>query len=423
MKRFLVLTLLLCAFIPRAFGQTDSPKPLESLVEKYKPAEAPRPSGLLLQKGDRLAIIGDSITEQKMYSRIMETYLTACVPELEISVRQYGWGGETAGGFLARMTNDCLRFKPTLATTCYGMNDHRYKAYEDAIGQLYREKQTAIVESFKAHGARVVLGSPGCVSKRPEALNLNLCTLRNIDIEIAQKEGVAFADVFWPMFTAGETAIEKYGKDYMIGGKDTVHPGWAGHLIMAYAFLKAFGLDGAIGTFTVDLKDGTATVSSGHELLSFKDGELQVKSSRFPFCGTGDVSSDNSLRSGMALVPFNAELNRLMLVVKNGSAAGYQVTWGNQTKKFLAEQLAKGVNLAEAFEVNPFSKPFARVDTAVGAKQDYETRQIKTLFHGPEFPLDPDAIVSLTERVRTPLVEAIRKTVVPVTHAVRIAAE
>ena len=73
-----------------------------------------------------------------MYSRLMEDYLTVCVPELNVTVRQFGWSGETAPGFLARMTNDCLRFKPTVATTCYGMNDHEYRPYEESIGQKYR---------------------------------------------------------------------------------------------------------------------------------------------------------------------------------------------------------------------------------------------------------------------------------------------
>src|SRR6266436_5121940 len=73
--------------------------------QKFKPKPAPAPKGLLLKKGDRLAICGDSITEQKMYSRIMETYLTVAQPDLAISVRQFGWSGETASGFLARMTN------------------------------------------------------------------------------------------------------------------------------------------------------------------------------------------------------------------------------------------------------------------------------------------------------------------------------
>jgi len=114
------------------------------------------------------------------------------------------------------------------------------------------------VRSFKEHGTRVVLGSSGCVSKKAEALNLNLCQLRNLDIEIADQEQVGFADVFWPMFTAGRAAQQRYATNYAIAGGDGVHPGGAGHLIMAYAFLHGLGLDGEIGTYTVDLKSGKA---------------------------------------------------------------------------------------------------------------------------------------------------------------------
>src|SRR6266700_1835076 len=217
-----------------ARAQSLEQKSNDAAFEKFNPLKAPSPPGLVLKQNDRLAICGDSITEQKMYSRIMEDYLTVCVPGLNISVRQYGWSGERAPGFLARMTNDCLRFRPTIATTCYGMNDHGYRPYEESIGQRYRLNQTAIVEAFKAAGARVVLGSPGCVGLRKdwdassvESKNLNLCTLRNIDIEIARKDDVSFADVFWPMLTAGYVGQQKYGADYAIAGKDGVHPGWA----------------------------------------------------------------------------------------------------------------------------------------------------------------------------------------------------
>src|SRR5882672_6279829 len=130
-------------------------------LERFKPLPAPKSSGLILKEGDRLAICGDSITEQKMYSRMIEDYLTMCVPELQVTVRQYGWSGERAPGFLARMTNDCLRFQPTVATTCYGMNDHEYRPYEDRIGQTYRSSSTAVIEAFKAHGVRVIQGSAG----------------------------------------------------------------------------------------------------------------------------------------------------------------------------------------------------------------------------------------------------------------------
>ncbi|MEI7733568.1 MAG: SGNH/GDSL hydrolase family protein, partial [Verrucomicrobiota bacterium] len=393
----LTLAALLCA--RGVSAQSLETLPGDAYFAKFKPVKAPAPAGLVLQKGDRLAICGDSITEQKMYSRLMETYLTVCVPELEVTVRQFGWSGETASGFLGRMTNDCLRFQPTIATTCYGMNDHRYRAYEEPIGALYREKSTAIVRGFKGIGTRVILGSPGCVGvKGPdprltnqvpagwsepgvEEKNLNLCTLRNIDIEIAQAEQVGFADVFWPMLQAGFEARKLYGPKYAIAGKDGVHPGWAGQTVMAFAFLKAMGLKGEIGTFTVDLKSGEATVSAGHEVVAAKVGEVQIRSSKYPFCATGEADKDGSIRSGMTLIPFNQTLNRLVLVAKNGAAKEYTVTWGATAKKYSAAQLAQGVNLAADFAENPFAEAFKKVEDAVGAKQAYETKQIKRIFN------------------------------------------
>ncbi len=416
---------------PAAATAAPASSSTEALAEKFKPAQAIAPQGFMLKQGDRLAICGDSITEQKMYSRIMETYLTVALPELRIAVRQYGWGGETAPGFLGRMTNDCLRFAPTVATTCYGMNDHRYRAYEEAIGAKYREASTAIVKAFKAAGAKVVLGSPGCVGRNPawsegktntvDDLNLNLCTLRNIGIEIAKAEQVGFADVFWPMLTAGAAAQKKHGPEFAIAGKDGVHPGWAGQLVMAYAFLKALGVPGEIGTFTVDMQSRKVVVSAGHEAVSFNNGELVVKSSRFPFCApAGNSAKDDNLHAGMALVPFNQELNRFVLVIKSGSSTKFRVTWGAENHTYTAEQLAKGINLAEEFPVNPLSEAFNRVDAAVQAKQNYETRQIKDLFHGPEGRVDIAATAELTEKARAPLANAIWELMTPVAHTIKI---
>lgn len=434
-------------------------KPADPYFAKFQPLEAPAPAGLLLKTGDRLAICGDSITEQKMYSRMMETYLTVCAPELGVTARQYGWSGERAGGFLARMKQDVLAFSPTIATTCYGMNDHQYQPYQEAIGQTYREKQTAIVEAFKAADVRVVLGSAGTVGKMPswvksasgtvEDLNLNLSRLRNINIEIAEQQKVAFADVFWPMLTADFEARQKYGADYAVPGKDGVHPGWAGQAVMAYAFLKAMGLPGEIGTFTVDLGANQATASTGHTVTGFADGKLQIKSTRYPFCAPeGDPAKDDNIRSGFTLVPFHTDLNRLVLVAKGGTAQSYDVKWGSETRNYTAEALAQGVNLAADFAKNPFAPAFAQVDAAVGKKQNYETKQIKEVFHqllagkfktaeeiqDPEMKalfalrdaegkLDREAIIRATEETRAPLAAAIKEAFVPVDHVIEITAK
>jgi len=306
---------------------------------------------------------------------------------------------------------------------------------------------TAVVEAFKANGARVILGSAGCVGKRPgwskshdstEELNLSLCTLRNIDVEIANQERVGFADVFMAMLTAGAAAQERYGVDYAIASGDGVHPDWAGHTVMAYVFLRAFGLKGEIGTFTVNLRRNTMKVSPGHEVVVSKDGEFEIKSKRYPFCpcvpgepgragypicGKDQPSDFKTISSAMTLIPFNQDLNRLMLIARNGKAGNYKVTWGASSQTFSAKQLEEGVNLAEAFPANPFSEAFGKVDAAVVAKQAYETKQIKERFRSQAAKEDIEAVAAETEKERTPLADAIKAAFVPVTHTLRIEPE
>jgi lysophospholipase L1-like esterase len=450
--RIKLIALLGLAGLPLLAAPMIESKPDAAYFQNFQPVAAPATTRLILKKGDRLAICGDSITQQRMYSRLMEDYLTMCAPQLNIAVRQYGWSGETVPGFLARMTNDCLRFNPTIATTCYGMNDFRYRPYEDGIGQTYLTNSMKMVDIFKAHGVRVVLGSPGSVSKVPpwanqkytkEELDLSLCQLRNLDVSLAAQEKVRFADVFWPMLTSDYAGSQEYGTNYAIPGNDGVHPHWAGHLVMAYAYLKALGLNGSIGTFTVDLRKNKMKVSAGHKVLSVKDGEYEIESSRYPFCacepadvaaasypvcGQDSTNSDNSIRSGMTLVPFNQELNRLTLIVKNGTAGNCEITWGADSKTFSAAELAHGINLAAEFPANPFSAAFAKVDATVAAKQAYETKEMQDIFHHTDsrhatmaqVTAHTDQVVGETEKEHARLAAEVKAAFVPVTYTIKI---
>ena len=126
----------------------------------------------LLPPNARVAVIGDSITEQKIYSKYIETYLLVCTGRSDIKVFQFGWSGERAGGFAARLENDLAVFKPNVATTCYGMNDGSYKPYEPAIGAEYEKNMRAVIAGLQKVGVKVMaIGSPGGVDpdyfKRP----------------------------------------------------------------------------------------------------------------------------------------------------------------------------------------------------------------------------------------------------------------
>ena len=423
-------------FLPFALALQLSARelpPLPAELSAYTLAPAPETTSLQLKKGDRLAICGDSITEQKLYSVLLETYLTACLPELEISCRQYGWGGEQSSGFLKRMANDALRFQPTIATTCYGMNDFRYVPYDEEIATNFRKNQTAVIDAFQKIGCRVVLGSTGIIDCVPswvktakgtqQDLNLALSRFRNIAIEIADSKKLAFADVYRPMLLADLSAKKQFGPDFRISGKDGIHPAWAGHLIMAYGFLKALGVDGNLGTVTYNAASGKATATNGHEVLAAQNGSITLRSTRLPFCaGPGPTDKDDSMRAGLALVPFDDELNRFIFRMESPKAANYTISWGDQRRTYTAGQLKDGINLAKDFDTHPLLPAFQKIQAAVDAKQTYETRQIKTLVHGPEGAVDLEATFALTEKTRAPLEKAILAAKQPVEHVITVAA-
>ncbi|MGE9267287.1 MAG: SGNH/GDSL hydrolase family protein [Verrucomicrobiales bacterium] len=429
MKRFLGIFGLLCCLLA-----AREPVGLPPELGDYKLDPAPEVrGGLLLEKGDLLAICGDSITEQKQYSVLVETYLRVAYPELELDVRQYGWSGERAEGFVRRQENDVLRFEPDVATTCYGMNDFRYVPFDEKIAESYRVAQTQCVRAFKEAGAEVVLASSGIIDSVPhwvksaqgtkKDLNLALSQFRNVALGVAVAEGVRFADVYRPMLVADWVAKKKYGEGFKVSGKDGVHPGWAGQTIMAYAILKGLGCDGEMGAVVYDVQSGQARGEKGHEVLEAKEGRIRVRSGRMPCAPwVGDATKDGSISAGRALVPFDEELNRFVLRVEGGEAARYEVSWGDQKRVFTGEALAEGVNLMAAFERNPFTGPFQQVWEKVLAKQAFETDQIKKQVHGEAGKKDMEGTFARTEKVREGLVREIGEKLRPVEHVLVVRA-
>ncbi|MFM7242391.1 MAG: GDSL-type esterase/lipase family protein, partial [Opitutia bacterium] len=344
--------------------------------------------------------------------------------DLQVECRQYGWSGETAGGFFGRIKNDVLRFRPTIASTCYGMNDFRYVPFEKAIGEDYRKNQTKVVQAFKAAGARVVLGSSGTIHSVPpwvksargtwETLNLALLQFRNINIEVAEAEQVTFADVYWPMLAKGFETRAKYGDSFKLEGSDGVHPGWSGHVMMAAAYLKALGLDGDLGAVEVDLAAHTAQGSAGQRVVPGQGGALTLLSDRLPCVfEAGEVAKDGTIAAGLALADFHQRFNRLTLKVKGAQAAQVKVTWGGQSKVFERSVLEAGVNLAAEFPQGPLKPAFDKIWKAVGEKQAFETRQIKSLFRSPEAKKDMEAVVKSSELEHAKLVAALKAAYAP----------
>lgn len=391
----------------------------------------------LLPANARVAIIGDSITEQKIYSKFIEAYLLACAGRSDIKCFQFGWSGERADGWANRAENDLSVFSPTVATTCYGMNDGSYVPYNDAIGTTYEKNMRNSVAKMRTAGVQhLVLGSPGAVDTKffvrpggttPAQYNDNLAHLRDIDKKLSVEFGTAFANVHDEMIDAMAKAKAALGEDYDVCGRDGVHPGANGQLLMASAFLKGLGLDGNIGEITVDMK-GVSSATEGHKAEG-SNGSAAVTSTKWPFCFEGDAKAGT--RSILPFCDFNEKLNRLTLYVKNLEAPKAKVTWGTESKEFTKEQLTAGINLAAEFSKTPFDEAFAKLTGAIGAKQAYETAMIKGMvtnfrqFAGdvkedPEFATALETLKRKMMAKQQKLDAAARELLVPVQHTIKV---
>ena len=350
------------------------------------PAALPAKDTVQLPANARVAIIGDSITEQKLYSKFIETYLLACTGRNDIKVFQFGWSGERAGGFAARLENDLSVFNPTVATTCYGMNDGSYTAYTPAIGAEYEKNMRLVMEGLKKMGVQLIaVGSPGAVDTKfftrfePAVYNDNLAHLRDIAKKLAGEYQQPFANVHDTMIDAMAKAKPVLGENYDVCGPDGFHPGPNGHLLMAQAFLKALGLDGEIGRIVMDLEKKDAVASGAHKIV-VRDGHvLQIESKAWPFCFDADAKASTSTRSILPFTTFNEDLNRFVLVVAGLPTDKAKVTWGEESREFSKAQLAQGINLTAEFSKTPFDAAFMDFMGAVAAKQSHETTMIKNL--------------------------------------------
>jgi hypothetical protein len=80
---------------------------------------------------------------------------------------------------------------------------------------------------------------------------------------------------------------------------------------------------------------------------------------------------------------------------------------------FITGLLEAGVNLASEFPQGPLKPAFDQIWKAVGEKQAFETRQIKTLFRSPEAKKDMEAIVKSSELEHVKLVAALKAAYAP----------
>jgi lysophospholipase L1-like esterase len=323
--------------------------------------------------GDRVVFAGNSITEAGFYETYIWLYYITHFPERKIEVMNGGIGGDVARQIYVRLDDDILAMKPTVLSISFGMNDSKYFEYWMHKNKTDSIRKAAIDTSFKWFKLIekkvnqlkkikkiMMTTSPydETVKNGKEPFEGKFKTIEGIiafQKKAAIKNNWAYVDLFYPM-----TEMNKKGQQtdtaFTLTGPDRIHPGNAGHLVMAYLFLKAQGLaNKQIADVEIDasnkkiIKAENATVSALNKKENSISFKYLAKSLPFPIDSTARVFLNPQKQyEALSVIPFIKEFDQEMLTVKGLEPnANYAL---NIDGKFIntckGTTLNKGINLA-----------------------------------------------------------------------------
>lgn len=362
-------------------------------------ATAAQGADFFFKDGDVVVMIGDSITEQHLYSNYVETWTVTRFPAWKLTFRNVGIGGDRSPGGNARFARDILIHKPTAMTVDFGMNDGGYGAFSDAVFKPYMEGLQGMADQAQAAKIRTAWVTPqplDTADQGPTALtNYNLTLEKFSDgvKTIAEKNGGLFVDQFHPYLAVLDQARAKSPTYQRITGGDAVHPGPPGQALMAASILKGLSFPTLVSAVELDAtgKIVAATNCKVDQVVA-KDGGLSFSrlDAALPYFPADAVSILTS-------APLLEELNDYRLKVTGLAAGKYEVRLaGQKVAELTADQLAAGTNLAAAvLAVGPIAEQSKAVAAAVHKKNQFHHDAI---FRGVVLTNVPDWVYSVIPR-------------------------
>lgn len=325
-----------------------------------------------LKNGDRVVFYGDSITDQRLYTVIVETYVATRYPHLDVSFVNSGWGGDTVygggGGTIeTRLARDLFPYHPNIVTIMLGMNDGGYKAETESNDQKYFNGYRHIIESIHTNlpQAKILAIEPSPYDDVtgppafPVAENIQYNeVLRSFGKWIAANAnqlGIDTVDLNTPLVKTLMRAQELdpiHAKEIIPGH---IHPSFGGHMVMAENLLKAWQARALVSAVTFDVSHGSAkvkasqfttvsNVSSGNGISWTQlDESLPLPFRQWIDMWGGGPAVDLAIRSS----DITTALNQQILKVEGMPSGTYSLKIdGASVGAFNNDQLAKGINLA-----------------------------------------------------------------------------
>jgi lysophospholipase L1-like esterase len=330
-------------------------------------------SSFALRDGDRVVFYGDSITDQRLYTAIVEDYVVTRFPRMNVRFIHSGWGGDRVSGggggpIERRLERDVIAYRPTVMTIMLGMNDASYRPYDPDIFQRYSRGYEQIVAKVKQAlpGVRLTLIQPSPfddVTRAPGfegGYNAVLVRYGQYIRQLGARNGATVADLNSSVVAALEKARDLDAETAQKIVPDRVHPAPGGHLLMAAALLKAWNAPPVVTAVSIDAGAKRVTRQENTRVTELR-GDVGLswmqKDEGLPMPLDGN---DPVVQLALRSSEVEQSLNQQPVQVAGLTAARYTLKIdGEPVGTFTREQLAEGVNLAGL--PTPMAKQAAQV--------------------------------------------------------------
>ncbi|HMC58417.1 MAG TPA: SGNH/GDSL hydrolase family protein [Candidatus Solibacter sp.] len=315
--------------------------------------------GFALRDGDRVVFFGDSITDQRLYTTFTETYVVTRFPRLNVTFVHSGWGGDrvtggSGGPIDVRLYRDVLPYSPTVLTIMLGMNDGRYRAYDQPLFDEFAAGYKHIVDLMKRNfpGIRITAVEPSPyddVTRAPlfeGGYNAVLVRYSDFLKQLAAEQKLGLADLNTPVVAALEKANAADSANAAKLIPDRIHPGAAGHLLMAEALLKAWNAPALVTDVEIDAGRKEAVRQLGTHIADLRSAKSIAWTQTDEALPMPVDMRDPLVALAMRSSDFMDALNRQPLKVRGLAAGRYTVKIdGEPAGAFTAAELAAGVDL------------------------------------------------------------------------------
>ena len=328
--------------------------------------------------GDRVVVMGDSITEQHLYSNYLEGWTLTRFPSWKITFRNVGIGGDSSRGGNRRFARDVVEYKPTALTVDFGMNDGGYRAFDQSLFNNYMGGLAGIAKQAKEAKLRVAWITPSPVEKKEdgpaiEGYNRTLEKFSEGVKRVAAENGGLFVDQFHPCVAVEDKARAAKPSNRM-GGGDAVHFGPPGQAAMASAILKGMRFPTLVAAVEIDAS-GNVRKSDNCKVT-----EIAATSGGIKFTQLDQALPffPNEAAAILAWSPILEDMNQYTLKVTGLVEGKYDVALGGKTVTQLTNvQLAGGVNLAGAvLKAGPVADQVQAIWNAIKEKNRFNHDKI-----------------------------------------------